>query len=322
MKRPSGLTLLAGALLLLMPALAVLQFRWVGQVSDAEQERMRRTSRSRPVSSVNPSTEIQRVPRPRLSRNRTEGAVGTVRVPLRRMAQHDRPSGDGPTYTWLTRMAALSTPGAGNNGANFQQCQWPPILAAVASDFEAEFDRFGEPPTRGTRFQGQDALNPVRRCAAHPRRSCGAAPTGSRQQTSDRLRVHGYRAGPPYIQRQVLPDLTLRHFRHSSSDSYRLAVVDADEPDTVIFRSDETHRSSGPPMHATAVTAVPRLPRSGRDNRPAWTAAAATRRRPPQHPRPTKFPAAGGCSCSTRAAHSKRRSPARGSATWHSASAC
>ena len=42
MKRPSGLSLLAGALLLLMPALAVLQFRWVGQVSDAEQERMRR----------------------------------------------------------------------------------------------------------------------------------------------------------------------------------------------------------------------------------------------------------------------------------------
>ena len=40
--RPSGLTLLAGALLLLMPLLAVLQFRWVGQVSDAEQDRMQR----------------------------------------------------------------------------------------------------------------------------------------------------------------------------------------------------------------------------------------------------------------------------------------
>ena len=36
LKRPSGLTLLAGALLLLMPALAALQFRWVGQVSAAD----------------------------------------------------------------------------------------------------------------------------------------------------------------------------------------------------------------------------------------------------------------------------------------------
>ena len=42
LQRPSGLTLLAGLLLLLMPVLALLQFRWVGQVSDAEQERMRR----------------------------------------------------------------------------------------------------------------------------------------------------------------------------------------------------------------------------------------------------------------------------------------
>ena len=42
LKRPSGLTLLAGALLLLMPALAALQFRWVGQVSAAEQARMER----------------------------------------------------------------------------------------------------------------------------------------------------------------------------------------------------------------------------------------------------------------------------------------
>src|SRR5215203_1188049 len=42
LQRPSGLTLLAGLLLLLMPVLALLQFQWVGQVGDAEQERMRR----------------------------------------------------------------------------------------------------------------------------------------------------------------------------------------------------------------------------------------------------------------------------------------
>src|SRR5690349_740810 len=42
LQRPSGLTLLAGLLLLLMPVLALLQFQWVGRVSDAEQERMRR----------------------------------------------------------------------------------------------------------------------------------------------------------------------------------------------------------------------------------------------------------------------------------------
>src|SRR5204862_1803432 len=46
MTRPSGLTLLTTALLVLLPALAVLQYRWVGQVSDAERDRMERNVRT------------------------------------------------------------------------------------------------------------------------------------------------------------------------------------------------------------------------------------------------------------------------------------
>ena len=44
--RPSGLTLLSAALLVLLPTLAVLQYRWVGQVSLAERERMQRNLRN------------------------------------------------------------------------------------------------------------------------------------------------------------------------------------------------------------------------------------------------------------------------------------
>jgi hypothetical protein len=45
MKRPTGLTLVTAALLVLLPALAVLQYRWVGQVSAAERDRMERNLR-------------------------------------------------------------------------------------------------------------------------------------------------------------------------------------------------------------------------------------------------------------------------------------
>src|SRR5690349_20545052 len=45
MKRPSGLTIVTSALLVLLPALAVLQYRWVGQVSAAERDRMERNLR-------------------------------------------------------------------------------------------------------------------------------------------------------------------------------------------------------------------------------------------------------------------------------------
>src|SRR5688572_13120827 len=42
---PSGATLVTCALLVLLPAFAVLQYRWVGQVSTAERERMQRNLR-------------------------------------------------------------------------------------------------------------------------------------------------------------------------------------------------------------------------------------------------------------------------------------
>ena len=45
-RRPSGTTLVTCALLVLLPALAVLQYRWVGQVSVAERERMQRNVRN------------------------------------------------------------------------------------------------------------------------------------------------------------------------------------------------------------------------------------------------------------------------------------
>src|SRR5262249_31321106 len=45
-RRPSGLTLWTAALLVLLPALAVLQYRWVGQVSAAERDRMQRSLRT------------------------------------------------------------------------------------------------------------------------------------------------------------------------------------------------------------------------------------------------------------------------------------
>src|SRR5687767_7134730 len=44
--KPSGATLVTCALLVLLPALAVLQYRWVGQVSDAERERMQHNLRN------------------------------------------------------------------------------------------------------------------------------------------------------------------------------------------------------------------------------------------------------------------------------------
>ena len=45
-RRFSGVTALIAVVLLLVPAMAWLQYRWVGQVSEAERERMQRTLRT------------------------------------------------------------------------------------------------------------------------------------------------------------------------------------------------------------------------------------------------------------------------------------
>ena len=42
-RRPLALYLVAGSALLLLPLMAALQYRWIGQVSDAERERQERT---------------------------------------------------------------------------------------------------------------------------------------------------------------------------------------------------------------------------------------------------------------------------------------
>ncbi len=44
-RRPTGITWLVAAALILVPVLAVFQYRWIGQVSDAERERHERTLR-------------------------------------------------------------------------------------------------------------------------------------------------------------------------------------------------------------------------------------------------------------------------------------
>jgi hypothetical protein len=46
MRRPPVLTVLVAGMLVLLPVLAVLQFRWLGQLSDAERERLQRNLRA------------------------------------------------------------------------------------------------------------------------------------------------------------------------------------------------------------------------------------------------------------------------------------
>ena len=92
-----------------------------------------------------------------------------------------------------------------------------------------------------------------------------------------------------YIQQQVLPELAQRHFNHSNVDTYRLAVVDANDPATVIFRTDE-----GAPINRVAADVTqplfPLLRGPSRDNRPAVDRRPASPTQAAATPAPDETP--------------------------------
>ena len=59
--RPSVLSLLVAAMIVLLPVLAVLQYRWLGQLSDAEGERLQRNLRSATADFTADFTQIVEV---------------------------------------------------------------------------------------------------------------------------------------------------------------------------------------------------------------------------------------------------------------------
>src|SRR5262245_49630548 len=256
MKRPPGLTLLAGALLVLMPALAVLQFRWVGQVSDAEQDRMRRNVevaaqqfRESFSQEVGRALEDTRVRAAAVRDGNWDGFADRYDQWLKEA-----------THPGLIRNIYLVVAEGGQPVARrwdveartFTQIPWPSALEPWKADFVAELEDFNAAQAfpqpqdqRPPRFQGQDTLivGPLRGQVSSNLRSAIDPDTGSRRLTTEF--AFGFpvmELNPSYIRDTFLPDLVQRHFTHG--DSYRVSVIDSDNPKDVIYRSDANAATS------------------------------------------------------------------------------
>jgi len=250
MKRPSGLTIVTAALLVLLPALAVLQYRWVGQVSAAERDRMERNLR---VGAYQ-------------FRQAFDGELGRVSgaLPVGPATVRD---GSSERYSdrydlWLTtavhpRMVAnvfLVDADRGDlrlrrwnaESRTFEPVPWPAEIDKWRPQFDQERREYESPrqDRRPPPAIKDDSLLvfPIRNFDG-PR---GQAGPGGAQGASDPRQVA---ARPPfgftvvqlnlqYITAEMLPELTERHFEHGSGDAYRVAVTTAETPAKVIYRSD------------------------------------------------------------------------------------
>ena len=241
-RKPSGPTLVTCALLVLLPALAILQYRWVGQVSTSERERMQRNLRTaaaqfrenfdgeiiRAVVSlqVGPTTAIEGASDRYTDRYETwlntaahpQVVAAVLLVDVDADASHLR----------LRRWNPESHV--------FEAAEWPAALNDWHARFEEELADFsaGRPPTRRASFRGDEQfiISPLRNLVVPQ------SPAPVPQTVTPVFGFTITQLNMAYIREQMLPELTQRHFIHAEGDVYRVSVTSADDPSKVLYRSD------------------------------------------------------------------------------------
>jgi signal transduction histidine kinase len=240
-KAPSRLTVITAALVILLPALAVLQYHWVGQLSDAARERMRR----------NLHNAAQQF------RESFDGQVARAFVGLQADSTVVRDQAwDRYAERYATWSNTAPYPGLVSNvfivdaqgsqlrlrkwdaeGRTFSPTAWDGPLASARDHFASELTSFtaGTAPRRErVPFAGHEHLL----IAPLLNIQIGLPPQGHFHAPI--VRTFGFtvlQLNLPLIQQQILPALAQRHFSHTADDAYRVAVVDAVNAGTVIYKS-------------------------------------------------------------------------------------
>lgn len=279
--RASAVTLLVGVVMLLVPALAWMQYQWLGQLSTAERDRMQRTLRTAAAQFATEfDTELSRtlvslqvdgqtirdqnwtayaqrysawangVSEPRLVRDvwLVDTLPGTELPVL---------DGGSPIPIDRLRLRKWST-----QALTFEEASWPDDLAKMRDSFATHFIGFqsqrGRPQNdnAGTHREtslslslGDDntLISPV---------TLFELPDG--RPGPPKITVLGFtivRLDPAIIRDTILAGLTTRHFHGGDSQvDYRVAVVQKDDPSKVVWESE--------PGVAASVIAAPDVSQS------------------------------------------------------------
>lgn len=273
-RRVSAVTILVGVVMLLVPALAYMQYEWLGQLSTAERERMQRTLRtaaaqfatefdselSRTLVSLQVDGQTIRdqnwtayaerysawassTAEPKLVRDvwLVDTKPGTTLPPLDGMSPI--PAEKLRLHKWNVQTLA------------FEDAEWPADLVKMRDGLATRF--IGFQVQRGRGFE------PGSRREASLSVTLGdddtlVAPVTLFEMPEDhnsppKISILGFtivRLDPAIVRDTLLTALTQRHFHGGDSEmDYRVAVVRKDDPATVVWESE--------PGIAAAVRAAP-----------------------------------------------------------------
>jgi signal transduction histidine kinase len=239
-KRPSGPTLLTLLLLVLLPALAVMQYRWLGQLSDAERERVQRNVQ-------NAADQFRETFDREIVTALVSLQVGAVTAREGGSDQYSRGYNQWESTTTHPQLVSSIYVVDAEDGALrlrrfnpeshlFEPTLWPRALDTWRPDFEQALEAMseGRQPDLSSAFDDQESLvaMPIRNNVGGPRTSTrDAQPTVPFGFTVIELDM-------AYLRGQFLPQLAERHFIDPASDSYRVAVTDGADNGRVLYKSE------------------------------------------------------------------------------------
>jgi signal transduction histidine kinase len=231
----------AGGALLLLPVMALLQYRWIGQVSDAERERRERTLKQA-TTQVAQDLDLElfrafvglQVDGDALRSEDWAGyaeradawrGAATSAALVRDVLLVDRHGDDLRLRRW------------DGDRRTFVDAEWPVELADAKTRFARELTEWERhPPDEPIR--ATDLLSQTDDAVVIP---IAPVPQPVREHLTLFKPVFGYtiiRLDTSLLQNEFLPALVERHFRQGAGDEYRVAVVSRRDPSRVIYASN------------------------------------------------------------------------------------
>ncbi|MEP7336235.1 MAG: HAMP domain-containing sensor histidine kinase [Acidobacteriota bacterium] len=262
-RRPSLMLLLAATLLVLLPLLAVLQYRWLGEVSAGERERMQtnlRTSADRFCTDfdrelTNVYMQLQNVAGRESQHNPGELAVRYQHW----LSATPRPKLVREIYrTWIDNGGKLTLAHFDQKSNSFEVVEWPESLKSLRERFEAQqqAQQSTQMILRNVLSEHRDQLLTGDKRGFVLQISLGqiaddipalvipdAGPNFPSPLFNSHLEQKHACAiavlDPDYIKGELIPELARRYFASDGTNDYNLAIVRRGEGGEVVYQTDE-----------------------------------------------------------------------------------
>ncbi|MCC7034320.1 MAG: HAMP domain-containing histidine kinase [Acidobacteria bacterium] len=275
--RVSGVTALVVVVLLLVPALAWLQYRWVGQVSEAERERMQRTLRTSAVQFATAfDSELSRA----VAGLQVEGAVARDEnwtAYAQRYSAWTERALDTRLVHEVLLVDPVRAPGMAVDSPElrlrrwnddqrvFEPAEWTGEVAAMRSALTAHLGEMREMRTQGSgRFRREGALTIITGDDHTVVAPITLFDFPADHKSPPRIEVRGFtliRLDREYVRDTLLPTLATRHFHGDDGTvEFRMAVTDREDASKVIWESE--------PGAATAIGGTPDVEQAFMSPRP------------------------------------------------------